>query len=177
VTSYPSDSRGRCRDRWAIDPPRSPRLAARCASLGPQPANAACNSTAYLLSSRVSRPPGVVARDTAGIIVDWRPLLVSGGRSERTGVFNFPNVFRCNKTRLFVGPRAMRVGLKFCCQLRLEAADAFSESLAEFGKLLRSEHKQSNSEDNQQVHRLKQSFKHKSSLGWAMSASTQSGEW
>jgi hypothetical protein len=59
----------------------------------------------------------------------------------------------------------------------LEAADAFSDSLAEFGKLLRSEHKQSNSEDNQQVHRLKQSFKHKSSLGWAMSASTQSGEW
>lgn len=42
-----------------IDPPRSPGLAARCASLGPQPAYSAWNSNADLLSGRVSRAPGV----------------------------------------------------------------------------------------------------------------------
>jgi hypothetical protein len=78
------------------------------------PGNDEAPGPLYLVSSRVSRPPGVVSRDTAGIIVDWPPLLVSGGRSERTGGFNLPSVSRCEKTRLFVGPRAMRVGLKFC---------------------------------------------------------------
>src|SRR5215469_10102714 len=47
---------------------------------------------------------------------------------------------------------------------RLEAADALSDSFAQLGQLLGTEYKQSNSEDNQQMHRLKQSFKHTSLL-------------
>src|SRR5215472_8493472 len=43
---------------------------------------------------------------------------------------------------------------------RLESANAFANSFAELRKFSRTEHKQSNSEDNQQMHRLKQSLKH-----------------
>jgi hypothetical protein len=46
----------------------------------------------------------------------------------------------------------------------LEAADTLSNSLAKFGKLLGSEHKQGNSENHQQMHGLKQSFKHELSF-------------
>jgi len=46
----------------------------------------------------------------------------------------------------------------------LEAADALSDSFTQFGELFGPEHKQGNSENNQQMHRLKQSFKHTCSL-------------
>jgi len=46
----------------------------------------------------------------------------------------------------------------------LEAADALSDSFAKFRKLFWSEHKQRNPENNQQMHGLKQSFKHTASL-------------
>jgi len=45
---------------------------------------------------------------------------------------------------------------------RLETADTFSESFAQLGKLLRSEHEQSNSKDYQEMRRLQQSFQHES---------------
>jgi hypothetical protein len=38
---------------------------------------------------------------------------------------------------------------------RLEAADALSDSFTKFGELFGPEHKQGNSENNQQMHRLK----------------------
>jgi hypothetical protein len=47
----------------------------------------------------------------------------------------------------------------------LEAANTVSDSFAEFRQLLRSEDEQSNSENYQQMHGLKQSFKHKCSFG------------
>jgi hypothetical protein len=46
----------------------------------------------------------------------------------------------------------------------LEAADTLSDSFAEFGQLFGAEDEQGNSEDNQQVHGLEQSFKHRFSL-------------
>src|SRR5712692_5932616 len=46
----------------------------------------------------------------------------------------------------------------------LEAADALSDSFAKFRKLFRPEHEQGNSENDQQMHGLKQSFKHIGSL-------------
>src|SRR5438270_1310183 len=46
----------------------------------------------------------------------------------------------------------------------LKAADALSNSFTEVGELFGSEHEQGNSENNQQMHRLKQSFKHKCSF-------------
>src|SRR5208282_5280741 len=46
----------------------------------------------------------------------------------------------------------------------LEAANAFSDSFAELGKLLRSKHEKRNSENHQQMGRLKQSFKHECSF-------------
>src|SRR5712691_2393352 len=69
---------------------------------------------------------------------------------------------------------ALVVGNGGCCAGRLlfvsfhgclEAADALSDSFAKFGELFRPEHKQGNSENNQQMHGLKQSFKHIGSLG------------
>src|SRR5262249_22959126 len=59
-----------------------------------------------------------------------------------------------------------RTGLLFFIGLhgRLEAADALADSFAQFRQLLGSEHEQGNSKNNQQMHRLKQSFKHKRSL-------------
>jgi len=44
---------------------------------------------------------------------------------------------------------------------RPETTDTFSDSFAEFGKFLRSEHEQSNSKDYQQMCRLQESFEHK----------------
>src|SRR5579864_4142530 len=41
-----------------------------------------------------------------------------------------------------------------------KAADAFSQTLAEFGQLLGPEYDQSDRQNDQQVHRLKKSFKH-----------------
>src|SRR6266568_3445273 len=60
------------------------------------------------------------------------------------------------------------VGNGGCCAGRLlfivngcfEAADTFSDSFPEFRKLFRSEDQQGNSDDYQQMHGLKQSFKH-----------------
>src|SRR2546426_12353239 len=46
----------------------------------------------------------------------------------------------------------------------LEAADALSDSFSKFGELFGPEHKQGNSENNQQMHGLKQSFKHERSF-------------
>lgn len=46
-----------------------------------------------------------------------------------------------------------------------EAADAVSYSFAELGKLFGSEDEQSDPENYQQMHGLKQSFKHNFSLG------------
>jgi hypothetical protein len=46
----------------------------------------------------------------------------------------------------------------------LEAADALSDSFAKFGELFGPEHKQGNSENNQQMHGLKQSFEHEYSF-------------
>src|SRR4029077_17615172 len=46
----------------------------------------------------------------------------------------------------------------------LEATDALSDSLAEFGKFFGAEHEQGNAENHQQMHGLKQSFKHTASL-------------
>jgi len=42
----------------------------------------------------------------------------------------------------------------------LETADPLSDSFAKFRKLFRPEHQQGNSENNQQMHGLKQSFNH-----------------
>jgi len=42
----------------------------------------------------------------------------------------------------------------------LETADALSDSFAQLGELLGSEHKQSNSKDHQQMQGLKESFEH-----------------
>src|SRR5712692_9926361 len=64
---------------------------------------------------------------------------------------------------------ALVVGNGDCCAGRLlfvsfhgclEAADALSDSFTKFGELFGPEHKQGNSENNQQMHGLKQSFKH-----------------
>ncbi len=44
---------------------------------------------------------------------------------------------------------------------RFETTDTFSDSFAEFGKLLGSEHEQSNSKDYQQMCGLQESFEHK----------------
>jgi len=44
---------------------------------------------------------------------------------------------------------------------RPQATDTFSDSFAQFRKLLRSEDEQSNSKDYQQMHGLKNSFKHR----------------
>lgn len=44
---------------------------------------------------------------------------------------------------------------------RFETPDTFSDSFAEFGKFLRSEHEQSNSKDYQQMRGLQESFEHK----------------
>jgi len=45
-------------------------------------------------------------------------------------------------------------------ECRLETTDTFSDSFTEFGKFLRSEHEQSNSEDYQQMCGLQESFEH-----------------
>jgi hypothetical protein len=64
---------------------------------------------------------------------------------------------------------ALVVGNGGCCASRLlfvsfhgylEAADALSDSFTKFGELFGPEHKQGNSENSQQMHGLKQSFKH-----------------
>jgi hypothetical protein len=64
------------------------------------------------------------------------------------------------------------VGNGGCCARRLlvvsfhgclEAADALSDSFTKFGELFGPEHEQGNSENNQQMHGLKQSFKHECS--------------
>jgi len=68
--------------------------------------------------------------------------------------------------------QALVVGNGGCCAGRLlfifnsylEAADALSNSFAKFRKLFGPEHEQGNSENNQQMHGLKQSFKHIGSL-------------
>src|SRR5713101_9453012 len=68
--------------------------------------------------------------------------------------------------------QALVVGNRGCCAVWLlfvfhsclEAADALSDSFAKFGKLFGPEHKQGNSENDQQMHRLKQSFKHECSF-------------
>ena len=41
-----------------------------------------------------------------------------------------------------------------------ESANRFAEALAQFGQFFRPEHKQHNTHDDQQVKRLKESFKH-----------------
>jgi hypothetical protein len=46
----------------------------------------------------------------------------------------------------------------------LEAADPLSDSFTKLGELFGPEHEQRNSENHQQMHRLKQSFKHTGSL-------------
>src|SRR2546425_10941027 len=69
--------------------------------------------------------------------------------------------------------QALVVGNRGCCAVWLlfvfhnclEAADALSDSFTKFGELFGPEHKQGNSENNQQMHGLKQSFKHIGSLG------------
>src|ERR1700688_5019512 len=50
------------------------------------------------------------------------------------------------------------------CHSCLEAADALSDSFAKFWKLFWPEYAQRNSENPQQMHRLKQSFQHTASL-------------
>jgi len=78
-------------------------------------------------------------------------------------------------TQTHESPRgyALVVGNGGCCAGRLlfvsfhgclEAADALSDSFTKFGEFLGPEHKQGNSENNQQMHGLKQSFKHEYSL-------------
>src|SRR5277367_4776633 len=47
---------------------------------------------------------------------------------------------------------------------RLKSPDAVSDSFAKFGKLLRTEHEQSDAENHQQMHGLKESFDHLFSL-------------
>src|SRR5713101_8823700 len=68
---------------------------------------------------------------------------------------------------------ALVVGNGGCCAGRLlfvsfhgclEAADALSDSFAKFGELFWPEHKQGNSENDQQMRGLKQSFNHTYSL-------------
>src|ERR1700686_890829 len=49
----------------------------------------------------------------------------------------------------------------------LEAADTLSDSFTKVGELFGPEHEQRNSENHQQMHRLKQSFKHTGSLDCA----------
>jgi hypothetical protein len=56
--------------------------------------------------------------------------------------------------------RMLLVGFHGC----LEASDALSDSFTKFGEFFGPEHKQGNSENNQQMHRLKQSFKHERSF-------------
>jgi hypothetical protein len=53
-------------------------------------------------------------------------------------------------------------GIRVLFHCRLETADTFSEAFAQLGKLLRSEHEQSNSKDYQEMRRLQQSFQHES---------------
>src|SRR5712692_4961345 len=62
----------------------------------------------------------------------------------------------------FVG-RALLVFVFHC---GFETANTFSDSFAEFRKLLRAEHEQSDSEDHQQMHGLKKSFEHFVSLSF-----------
>jgi hypothetical protein len=56
--------------------------------------------------------------------------------------------------------RILFVGFHGC----LEASDALSDSFTKFGELFGPEDKQGNSENNQQMHGLKQSFKHERSF-------------
>jgi hypothetical protein len=74
---------------------------------------------------------------------------------------------------LFLG-QAFISGNSGCCVERLivissygglEASNAFADSFAEFGQLFGSKDEQGETENNHQMHRLKQSFKHESSFG------------
>jgi hypothetical protein len=57
-----------------------------------------------------------------------------------------------------------RLGLIAILHGVLEAANAFAEALAEFGQFLGTKHQQRDAENHEQVHRLKQTIKHKSSV-------------
>src|SRR6266852_886173 len=80
--------------------------------------------------------------------------------------------------------QALVVGNGGCCAGRLlfifnsylEAADALSNSFAKFRKLFGPEHEQGNSENNQQMHGLKQSFKHTCSLDRVRTSQNVSGK-
>src|SRR5258708_5779084 len=65
-----------------------------------------------------------------------------------------------------------RYGLGFSLNFRLgvvvfhailQCANALAQTLAQFGQFLGAEHQQCNRENHQQVHGLKQTFKHKTS--------------
>jgi ABC-type multidrug transport system ATPase subunit len=51
-----------------------------------------------------------------------------------------------------------------------ESANALADSLARFRELLRAKYEQSNSENNQQMHRLKQTIKHRSSFKFTVAS-------
>jgi hypothetical protein len=62
--------------------------------------------------------------------------------------------------RIGDGAFVRRIVLFFLLHCVLESADAVSDSLAEFGEFPGSEDEQSDPENYQQMHGLKQSFKH-----------------
>ena len=59
-----------------------------------------------------------------------------------------------------IGDGGFAGGILALFDRRLETTDTFSDSLAEFGKFLRAEHKQSNCKDYQQMCGLQESFEH-----------------
>jgi hypothetical protein len=61
-----------------------------------------------------------------------------------------------------IGDSGFVGGIHVLLHCRLETADAFSEPFAQLGKLLRTEHEQSNSKDDQEMRGLQQSFQHES---------------
>jgi len=60
-----------------------------------------------------------------------------------------------------IGDGGFAGGILALFDRRLETADTFPDSLAEFGKFLRAEHEQGNCEDYQQMRGLQESFEHK----------------
>ena len=64
--------------------------------------------------------------------------------------------------------RGLGIGLNFSLRIVvlhaiLQGTNAFAQTLAQFGQFLGAEHQQCDGEDYQQVHGLKQTFKHKAS--------------
>src|SRR5229473_5354579 len=65
-----------------------------------------------------------------------------------------------SRGRDFVGGRELVGGILVLFHRRFETTDTFSDSFAQLGKLLRSEHEQGNSKDYQQMCGMQESFKH-----------------